>query len=526
MKKGKVLCAALVACLAVPCFVAVGGCKTEKAFYVTENTSYFELKEKLDAGNYSVLYNTYNYGYNQVNQGATYYDGNTMLDVLYLTIGDKVGVYKNYNFVNFEKGQLVQYNVATHNIKITENFDLEVTDEFKIDYAEKKYLEYSTYEKDYANFAFLTSHKNKLILKDGLDYGLEFKNGDITTTKTHGLVTETITLTDIGTTKITLPSNIVKAGLNADWANEIVCDNVSYQTGYRGYEAVIDDYFWENHSSAEVKSSINGQKVSGISIETPLASYVGFTIKIDADCVENQISNFGEPFEYDIADFVEKGGKVIFNNQTFQKTFVTETTSLDTFEALIEAKNFTITKNSTSLLPSGEKTVLIEKTTYAGGEYIKETLQTIDGEVYKTAEYGIFVADIYYKVRYTNYDATGRLYSDGAYTYAYCSRADQTTEANLGKNFLAKLEVKDNKLVLKSTLDNVENMSLDFVFGNPEIKTLFVENIGNIFENCGEEVVKLANIGSSKIVVPYYVYNKVVEQDADNPLHGSQIFSN
>ncbi|MBQ2713806.1 MAG: hypothetical protein IJF22_02400 [Clostridia bacterium] len=524
MKKGKVLCAALVACLAVPCFVAVGGCKTEKAFYVTENTSYLELKEKLDAGNYSVIYNTYNIGYNTVNQSASYYDGNTMLDVLYFTIGDKVGIYKNYNFVNFEKGQLVQYNVGYHNMNITDNYDIEVTDEFKIDYAEKKYFEYNTFEKDYANFEFLTSYKNKLIVKDGLDYNLEFKNGNITTTQTKGFVTQSITLTDIGTTKINLPANIVKAGLNADWAEVLECDDVVYQVGYRGYEAVIEDDFWAKHSTVEIRSTINGQKVSGVQIETPLSSYVGFTIKIDADCVENRIANMGDPFEYNIADFVEKGGKVIFNNQTFQKTFITETTTLADFEALIDAKNFTITKNTTKLLPSGEKSVLTEKTIYAGGEYIKETLQTIGNDVYKTAEYGIFVADIYYKVRYTNYDATGTLYSDGAYTYAYCSRADAEEQENLGKNFLSKLETKDGKLALKSTLDNVENMSLDFVFGNPEIKSLFVTNIGNVFEDCGEEVVKLSNIGSSRIVVPYYVFNKVVEQDADNPLHGSQLF--
>lgn len=523
MKKGKVLCAALVACLAVPCFVAAGGCKTEKAFYVTENTSYLELKEKLDAGNYSVLYNTYDYAYNTVHQAASYYDGNTMLDVLYLSIGDKVGIYKNYNFVNFEKGHLVQYNVASHNMEITQD-DIKVTNEFKIEYAEKKYLEYSSFEKDYANFDFLTSYKNKLILKDGLQYGLEFKNGNITTTKTEGLLTESITLADIGSTKIELPANIVKAGLNADWADVLECDGVSYKIGYRGYEAVIEDDFWTTQSSAQIRSTINGQRVSGISIETPLASYVGFTIKIDADCVENRIANMGDPFEYNIAEFVEKGGKVIFNNQTFQKTFINETTALSDFEALIEAKNFTITKNTTNLLPSGEKSVLTETTTYAGGEYIKETLEIIGNELYKTAEYGIYVADIYYKVRYTNYDATGTLYSDGAYTYAYCSRADKDTQANLGENFLAKLEAKDGKLVLKNTLENVENMSLGFVFGNPEIKTLFVNNVGNVFEECGEEVVKLANIGSSNIVVPYYVYNKVIEQDADNPLHGTQIF--
>lgn len=522
MKKGKVICAALVACLAVPCFVAIGGCKTEKAFYVTENTSYHQLKEKLDAGNYSVLYNTYDYGYHTVNQAVSYYDGNTMLDVLYLSIGDKVGIYKNYNFVNFEKGQLVQYNVGYHNMNILANNDIEVTKEFKIDYAEKQYLECKTYQKDYANFAFLTSYQNKLILKDGLNYNLEFKNGNITTTKTKGLITESITLTDIGTTKIVIPANILKAGLNADWAETLKCDNVEYKLGYRGYEAVIDNDFWAEYSTAEIRSTINGQKVSGISIETPLSSYVGFTIKIDADCIENKISNYGDPFEYDISDFVEKGGKVIFNNQTFQKTFITETTKFADFEKLIEDKNFTITKNNTQILANGDKSILTETTTYAGGEYIKETLHTIGNEVYKTAEYGIFVADIYYKVRYTNYDATGTLYSDGAYTYAYCARADQGTEDNIGENFLAKIESKNGKLVLKDTLENIENMSLGFVFGNPEIKTLFVNNTGNVFESCGEEVVKLSNIGSSKTVVPLYVYNKVIEQDADNPLHGSQ----
>ena len=165
MKKGKGLCLGLALCLAVPCFGVLGGCSGEKAFLVNENTSYFQLKEKLDMGNYSVFYNTYDYGLNTVNQGASYYDGNTMLDVLYLTIGDKVGVYKNYNFVNFEKGQLVQYNVASHNMRILDNYQIEVVDEFKIEYAEKKYFEYSTYEKDYGNFEYLTSFKNKLILK-------------------------------------------------------------------------------------------------------------------------------------------------------------------------------------------------------------------------------------------------------------------------------------------------------------------------------------------------------------------------
>ena len=520
MKKGKVVCAALVACLAVPCFAFMGGCNAEKQFCVTENTSYLALKEKLDAGNYSVLYHDYDFGYHRVDQGASYYDGSTTLDVLYLTIGDKVGVFKNYNFVNFEKGQLVQYNVATHNMKVTEDYDIEVTSEFKIDFAEKKYLAYSTYERDYGNFGFLTSHKNKLILKDGLNLDLEFKGGDIITTKAVDNGFRQVILTDIGTTKVNLPANIVKAGLNADWADEVQCDEVKYQIGYRGYEAVIEDDFWAENSTAEIKSSINGQPVTGISIETPNASYVGFTILIDAECVPGHISNLGEPFEYNIADFVEKGGKVVFKNQTFQKTFVTETTSLSTLTDLIEEKNYKITKTLEQLLPTGDKNVLTETTTYANGEYIKETINQVGADVYKTSEFGVFVGGIYYKVRYTNYDASGNLYLDGAYTYAYCSRADVAEQGNLGENFLAKLKFENQKLMLKQDLENVENMTLNFVFGNPEIETLFVENVGNVFENCGQEVIKISNIGSSKIVVPMYVYNKVIEQDADNPLHG------
>jgi hypothetical protein len=450
-----------------------------------------------------------------------------MLDVLYLTIGDKVGIYKNYNFVNFEKGQLVQYNVASHNMRILDNYQIEVVDEFKIEYAEKKYFEYSTYEKDYGNFEYLTSFKNKLILKNGLDYGLEFKNGDIITTNTEGLTTETMVLTDIGTTNIDLPASIVKAGLHAPWASVVECDNIIYKTGYGGYEAVITEEFWNEFSTAEIKSSINGQKVVGLSIETPLASYIGFEIKVDADCVINEISNMGEPFEYNIAEFVEKGGKVVFNNQTFERTFITERTTLDDFKALVEAKNYTITKNNTQILPNGQKIILTEETNYEGGEYIKQTIKQIGEEVYKTAEFGVFVGGIYYIVRYTNYDASGNLYADGAYTYAYCSRADKDAQENIGLNFVDKLKYDHKKLRLKPDLENVENMSLNFVFGNPEIETLFVENVGNVFENCGREIVKFSNIGSTKIVVPFYVYDKVIEQDADNPLHGQvQPFSN
>lgn len=522
MKKRKVVCATLVACLAVPCFAFLGGCNNEKAFYVTEHTSYLDLKEKLDAGNYSLLYHVYDYGEGEVSQLATYYDGNTMLDVAYLPIDGKLGIYRNYSFVNFEKGQLVQYNVGEMNLRINGS-EMEVIDHFVIDYAEKTYLEYSTLYKTVGNFAFLTSYKNKLILKDGINATLEFRNGDVITTDTTDKKSCEITLTDIGTTNIHLPANIVKAGLNASWADEVLCDGVTYQAGYGGYEAVIDNNYWLTNSLAVVQSSINGVPVTGFSVETPKISYVGYTIWVFADCVEGQISNMGSPFEYSIADFVEKGGTVVFQNQIFKKTFVTENTSLESLTNLITAKNYTITKQMEQLLPNGDKNVLTETTTYANGEYIKETINQIGDDVYRTSEFGVFVSGIYYKVRYTNYDASGNLYLDGAFTYAYCSRADIAEQENLGANFLAKLKYENQKLMLKEDLENVENMSLNFVFGNPEIETLFVENIGNVFESCGKEVVKLSNIGSSKVLVPLYVYHKVIEQDADNPLHG-QIF--
>ena len=496
MKKGKITSALFVIALAAGAFTGLTGCADQK-LTLNHNTKITALESALAQENYTTTHETTNgNGYKQI---VNMYDENFALTIINQNNGGQVTTDKYYSFVNYEGENLMLYMI--HQANNVEGV-LNAGGQFKIISAEKQLATYGDIARDLGNLDLLTTAEGKLVPKDNTTT-LRFANNTISTTTQDGTK---ITLSNIGTTRIELSGDVLTSATHAPWQDEIVIDGVKYVLKNNAYTAILDDNFWAKHAHANILEKVNTLDVVALQQNGTTLSYAGRTITLPITFGGDLASENG--FCFDLINFVNQNGKVEFADQTIAKTLITQNTTIADLTNFVASANFQTTKTTTTIF--SETSMTTEKITYQNREYVKETIQLVDGEEYLTTEYGIFVGGIYYKIIFTNYDSAGELYGNNAFVYSYCARSDANLQSNLGEDVLSALTQTNGKL---ETVNNFAEISFDL--GNLTITNLF----GNATANFGSEVLTFANVAEKRFDVPAYVIETILQQDSNNPLN-------